>query len=191
MNPHEVLDFWFGAPGSPLHGTARPEWFRKDPAFDAQIRTRFGATLEQVLSGGLAEWCTDAAGTLALILVLDQFTRNAFRDTPRAFAGDARALALARTLVDSGAHRSLARHPRAFTYLPFEHAEDLATQQQSVALYEALAAEFPDAAEELDYAIRHRDIVARFGRFPHRNAILGRESTPEEAQFLTQPGSRF
>lgn len=191
MSAREVLEFWFGAPGSPTHGTARPEWFRKDPAFDALIRERFGATLEQALAGGLAEWCSDTEGTLALILVLDQFTRNSFRDTPRAFAGDARALALARSLVDSGAHRGLARHPRAFAYLPFEHAEDLAAQQQSVALYEALAAEFADAAEELDYAIRHRDIVARFGRFPHRNAILGRASSADEIAFLTQPGSRF
>lgn len=191
MSPHEVLDFWFGAPGTPEHGTARPAWFRKDPAFDTLVRTRFGATLDEALAGGLANWAADTEGTLALILVLDQFTRNSFRDTPRAFAGDARALALARTLVDGGAHRGLARHPRAFAYLPFEHAEDLAAQQQSVALYEALAAEFADAAEELDYAIRHRDIVARFGRFPHRNAILGRASTAEEITFLRQPGSRF
>lgn len=191
MNPREVLDFWFGAPGTPAHGTARPEWFRKDPAFDARVRTQFGATLDEALAGGLADWAADTEGTLALILVLDQFTRNSFRDTPRAFAGDARALGLARSLVDSGAHRTLARHPRAFAYLPFEHAEDLAAQQQSVALYEALAAEFADAAEELDYAIRHRDIVARFGRFPHRNAILGRAGSAEEIAFLMQPGSRF
>lgn len=189
--PREVLDFWFGAPGAPEHGRARAEWFRKDAAFDAQVRARFGAALEQALAGGLADWCGEPEGTLALILVLDQFTRNAFRDTPRAFAGDARALALARGLVASGADRSLARFPRAFAYLPFEHAESLEAQQQSVVLYEALAAEYPDAAEELDYALRHRDIVARFGRFPHRNAILGRPSTAEEVTFLQQPGSRF
>ena len=191
IGPDEVLDFWFGAPGTPVHGTARPEWFRKDAAFDTQVRERFTAELDAALAGGLADWCADAGGTLALILVLDQFTRNAFRDTPRAFAGDARALVLARGLVARGDDRALGRFPRAFAYLPFEHAEDVAMQEEAVRLYSALAAQHPDAADELDYAVRHRDIVARFGRFPHRNAILGRPSRAEELAFLQQPGSRF
>jgi uncharacterized protein (DUF924 family) len=189
--PREVLEFWFGAPGSPEHGTRRPEWFRKDPAFDALVAQRFGPALEAALAGRLDAWAADASGTLALILVLDQFTRNSFRDTPRAFAGDPQALALARGLVARGADRTLPTLQRPFAYLPFEHAEDLAVQQESVRLFEALAAAAPDEAESLDYAIRHRDIVARFGRFPHRNAILGRTSTAEELEFLRQPGSRF
>lgn len=189
--PQAVLDFWFGAPGTPTHGTRRPEWFRKDPAFDTLIRTGFGPTLEAALAGALDDWTVDAPGTLALIVVLDQFTRNSFRDTPRAFAGDARALARARALVAAGADRRLSPLQRSFAYLPFEHAEDLGAQHEAVRLFEALAHESPDEAGSLDYALRHRDIVARFGRFPHRNAILGRPSTPEELAFLSQPGSGF
>lgn len=189
--PGDVLDFWFGAPGTPEHGTHRPEWFRKDAAFDALIAQRFGATLEAALAGALDGWAADAPGTLALILVLDQFTRNSLRDTPRAFAGDAQALALARRLVAQGGDRALPTLQRAFAYLPFEHAEDLAAQHESVRLFTALAAVAPDEAESLGYAVRHRDIVARFGRFPHRNAILGRTSSADEIVFLQEPGSRF
>ncbi|MBX3607487.1 MAG: DUF924 domain-containing protein [Piscinibacter sp.] len=189
--PQAVLDFWFGAPGTPAHGQRRPEWFRKDPAFDAAIAARFGPLIESALAGRLDTWATDAPSTLALIVVLDQFTRNCLRDTPRAFAGDRQALELARALVGRGADRELPTVQRTFAYLPFEHAEDLAAQREAVRLFEALAAEDPAEAGSLDYAIRHRDIVARFGRFPHRNAILGRASTPEEAEFLRQPGSGF
>lgn len=153
------------------------------------MRTRFGGVIEAALASALpAAW---QPAPLAELLLLDQFTRNVFRGTPRAFAGDARALVLARQLVDSGAH--LALHPleRAFAYLPFEHAEDLAMQDRSVALFEALATGDPYFDDTLDYARRHRDIVQRFGRFPHRNAILGRASTPDEIAFLQQPGSSF
>lgn len=186
-----VLDFWFGAPGSPEHGRDRPEWFRKDAAFDALIRARFGATIEEALAGSLDAWATGPAGTLALIVVLDQFTRNSFRDTPRAFAGDPPARALAQRLVAAGDDLRLPPWQRAFAYLPFEHAEDLALQHESVRRFEALAAVDPGQAEGLDYARRHFDVIARFGRFPHRNAILGRVDTAEEAAFLRQPGSRF
>lgn len=186
-----VLDFWFGAPGSPEHGRDRPEWFRKDPAFDALIRERFGATIDAALAGSLDGWASGPAGTLALIVVLDQFTRNSFRDTPRAFAGDAAARALAQRLVAAGDDLRLPPWQRGFACLPFEHAEDLALQHESVRLFEALAAADPGQAESLDYARRHRDVIARFGRFPHRNAILGRADTAEEAAFLRQPGSRF
>ncbi len=192
MTPQDILDFWFGAPGSPDAGQPRRAWFVKKDAFDATIRERFGAAIDAALAGGLREW--DEAGpqgVLARLLVLDQFTRNAWRNTPRSFAGDALALAAARALVDSGADRALAPWERAFAYMPFEHAEDAYMQERAVELFSALAAEHPGFDEMLDYAHRHRGVIARFGRFPHRNAILGRASTPEEADFLKQPGSRF
>jgi uncharacterized protein (DUF924 family) len=192
MTSQEVLDFWFGAPGSLEAGKPRREWFVKQDAFDALVRARFGATIEQALAGGLREWDDEGPqGTLARILVLDQFTRNAHRDTPMAFAGDALALAAARRLVDSGADRQLPPLQRAFVYMPFEHAEDAYMQERAVELFGVLAAEHPGFEEMLDYAHRHRGVIARFGRFPHRNAILGRASTPEETEFLRQPGSRF
>lgn len=186
--PPELLRFWFG--DDP--GAVRSEWFRKDPAFDEQIRQRFGALVDQALAGQLpAAWQADTAARLATLLLLDQFTRNLFRDQARAFAGDAQARALAAALVDSGEDRSLVPVQRWFVYLPFEHAEDLALQQRSVALFQALADEDAALAGALDYAERHRDVVQRFGRFPHRNAALGRATTAEEAAFLQQPGSRF
>lgn len=192
MEANDVLDFWFLPPGSDGHGRQRIEWFRKDEAFDAQIRERFGATLDQALAGGLREWDESGPrGVLARILVLDQFTRNAFRNTPQAFAGDALALGAARTLVDSGAHLELAPVERQFVYMPFEHAEDAGMQERAVALFTELAAAHEGFAEALDYAHRHRGVIARFGRFPHRNPILGRASTPEEAEYLRQPGSGF
>lgn len=187
-----VLDFWFGAPGSPEHGRDRPEWFRKDAAFDALIAQRFGTTIDAALAGRLDAWAeAGREGTLALIVVLDQFTRNVFRGTPRAFAGDPAARVLAQRLVGRDEDRMLSALQRSFAYLPFEHAEDRALQEQSVRLFTALAAEHPGQAEALDYAVRHRDVIARFGRFPHRNAILGRADSAEEAAFLRQPGSRF
>lgn len=188
----DVLDFWFGAPGSPEGGQSRREWFVKRAAFDDAIRTRFGAAIDAAVEGGLRDW--DAAGphgVLARILLLDQFTRNVYRDTPAAFAGDARALAAACALVDAGADRALLPLQRAFVYMPFEHAEDAAMQARAVALFAALAAEEQGVADMLDYARKHQAVIARFGRFPHRNAILGRASTPDEIDFLRQPGSRF
>jgi uncharacterized protein (DUF924 family) len=192
MTAQDVLDFWFGEPASSTWGQARREWFVKDAAFDAAIRERFGAPLEQALSGGLRDWDAQGpAGVLARILVLDQFTRNAYRNTPQSFAGDPLALAAARGLVERGADRELAPMQRAFVYLPFEHAEDPYMQERAVELFSNLAAEFPGFDEMLDYAHRHRGVIARFGRFPHRNEILGRASTPDEIAFLQQPGSRF
>jgi uncharacterized protein (DUF924 family) len=192
MTPRDVLDFWFGAPGSPEAGQPRREWFVKKDEFDDVIRTRFGATIDQALAGGLREWDGQGPqGLLARILVLDQFTRNAHRNTPMSFAGDALALAAACALVDSGADRQLPPLRRAFAYMPFEHAEDAYMQERAVELFGVLAADHPGFDEMLDYAHRHRGVIARFGRFPHRNAILGRASTPEEEEFLRQPGSRF
>jgi uncharacterized protein (DUF924 family) len=192
MKAQDVLDFWFGAPGSATYGQPRKEWFVKSDAFDAAIAERFGALIDQAIAGGLREWDAEGPqGVLARILVLDQFTRNAYRDTPRSFAGDGLALSAARQLADSGAHQELPPQQRAFAYMPFEHAEDAFMQERAVSLFTALAAEHPGFDDMLDYAHRHRGVIARFGRFPHRNEILGRASTPEEIEFLRQPGSRF
>ena len=188
----EVLDFWFGPPDDAGHRQAREAWFRKDEAFDAEVVRRFGPLLETALAGGIDDWMApplQPLPALARILQLDQFTRNAFRGTARAFAGDAMALQTARALVATGADRALSGVQRQFVYLPFEHAEDLAHQRTSVQLFEQLATDEPELAGLVDWARRHLDIVARFGRFPHRNAALGRDSSADEAAFLLTPGS--
>ena len=182
----EILAFWFG----PAPHAARDVWFRKDAAFDATIRARFRDTTEAALGGAYRDWTATPRGTLARVLLLDQFTRNMFRDTPRAFAGDPDALAMAAAAVDAGHDRALDPHERWFLYLPFEHAEDLAAQERSIALCTRLRDEAGLAAP-LEWAEKHAVIVRRFGRYPHRNAILGRVSTPDEIAFLAQPGSRF
>ena len=182
----EILAFWFG----PRPHQDRDVWFRKDPTFDAVVRARFGTTIETALAGGWPDAGMTPFGALALVLVLDQFTRNAFRDTPRAFAGDARALAAATRAIGAGQDRTLDRYERGFLYMPFEHAEDLTMQERAVALFKALAAETGEPGN-LEWAERHAAVVRRFGRFPHRNVILGRQSTPEEIAFLHEPGSRF
>jgi uncharacterized protein (DUF924 family) len=186
----DILDFWF-ADGPDAF---RQAWFTKDEAFDAQIRTRFGALVAPAREGALDEWAATREGALALFLALDQFPRNLHRGSPEAFASDAHALRLARRLV-IGARMDLALTPtqRVFLYLPFEHAEEMAAQDQSVALFEGLRDDPAKAAPNgaIDYAWRHRAVIARFGRFPHRNAVLGRESTPAELTYLAQPGAGF
>ncbi len=187
-DPAAVSSFWFD---TPQPDSPREVWFRKDPAFDAEIRERFGTTIDAALAGRLDHW--EAAGpdsALALIVVLDQFTRNVFRDTADMFAGDARALAIARRLVDTGADRQLTPVQRWFAYLPFEHSESLADQDLSVELFDELRA-YPVSAGAYDWAVSHRDVIRRFGRFPHRNEILGRKSSAKELAFLETPGSRF
>jgi len=192
MDAQEVLDFWFLPPSDAGHGKQRAEWFRKDDAFDAAIRERFGAAINHAIAGGLREWDEHGPrGMLARILVLDQFTRNAYRGTPESFAGDTLALGAARQLVESGAYLALSPWERSFVYMPFEHAEDARMQEQAVDLFTELAAAHEGFSQSLDYAHRHRGVIARFGRFPHRNAILGRASTPEELDYLSQPGSGF
>ena len=191
---YEVLDFWFGAPDDAGHGLPRTAWFQKDGAFDAQIGRHFGPLIEQSLEGVHDDWISrplQALPALARVIVLDQFTRNHFRNTARAFAGDAQALNTARALVASGLDRQLSGVQRQFVYLPFEHAEDLSHQRTSVQLFQQLARDEPTLAGLVDWAQRHHDIVARFGRFPHRNVALGRASTPEELDFLQTPGSGF
>jgi uncharacterized protein (DUF924 family) len=184
--PKDILDFWFGAPGSPEHGTNRQEWFKKSDAFDAEIRRRFAKDVDAAIDGGLEGWAQNAEGALALIILLDQFPRNIFRNSGRSFAGDARALETAKRAIACGFDEERAKFERVFFYLPFEHSEDLADQDRCIALVSALGDD-----NYIDYAHRHRDIVARFGRFPHRNALLGRASTDEEIEFLKQPNSSF
>ena len=187
VDAQDILDFWFGADTA----KARAEWFRKDPAFDALIAERFGTQVEAALAGGLRDWEADAGTALARILLLDQFTRNIFRGTPRAFEGDAQALQAARRMVQTGQDMALAPLARSFVYLPFEHAEDLTAQDEAVRLFEALERTAPECKGLLEYTLRHRAIIERFGRFPHRNATLGRVSTDEETAFLQTPGSGF
>jgi uncharacterized protein (DUF924 family) len=182
----KILDFWFGPPPH----APRDVWFRKDASFDATIGARFGVVVDAALGGGYREWAGTPRGALARVLLLDQFTRNLFRDTPRAFAGDADALATAIAAVDAGYDRALGVYERWFLYLPFEHAEDPAAQERSLALFGALTAVTGDAGP-LEWAQKHAAVIRRFGRYPHRNAILGRASTPEEIAFLKEPGSRF
>lgn len=178
ITSHDILDFWFRDIDESL-------WWRKDTAFDALLRERFGACHEAASRGELASWRSTPHGRLAEVIVLDQFSRNIHRDMPRAFAQDGMALVLAQEVVRGGAQALTARE-RGVLYLPFMHSESLAMQDESVRLYGE-----PALAGQLDFAIRHRDIIARFGRFPHRNAILGRVSTEAELAFLKEPGSSF
>ena len=186
----DVLEFWFGAPDSPGFGRPRAPWFVKSAEFDALIRDRFLATHEAAAAGALDAWSSRPLAALALAVVLDQFPRNMFRGTPRAFAADDRALVLARAVVARGFDAVLLPVQRWFVCLPFEHAEDLGAQRESLRLFERLATDAAGAGT-FTYAMRHYAVIERFGRFPHRNAILGRESTPEELAFLALPGSSF
>jgi len=191
MRAREVLDCWFGAPGSPEYGTERKLWFTRDDAVDTMLRERFGNLIDAALEGELDAWPATPLGALALVIVLDQFSRNCHRNTPRAFAADSKALRIAQRMIGSGADRMLpsAQH-RVFAYLPFEHDETLASQHESLRLFGQLAAE-PGGESYYRYAVRHAEIVERFGRFPHRNAVLGRQSSDEETSFLREPGSSF
>jgi uncharacterized protein (DUF924 family) len=185
-----ILDFWFGAPDSAEYGKSRPVWFKKDDAFDAEIMARFGGMHRDAAAGRYDSWQAAPKAALALIVLLDQFSRNMYRGTPASFACDQHAQRIARNTVARGFDSGLLPVERWFVYLPFEHAEDMASQKMSLRLF---AGQRNDSgyANNMDYSRRHYDIVARFGRFPHRNAILERKSTPEEIEFLRQPGSGF
>ncbi|MFM0082550.1 DUF924 domain-containing protein [Paraburkholderia sediminicola] len=186
-----VLECWFGAPNTPNFGEARKLWFSRDKAFDAMLLERFGALIDAARAGSLDGWTETPLGALALVIVLDQFSRNCHRNTPRAFAGDHQALRIAQQMIASGADLLLpTAHHRAFAYLPFEHDETLASQHESLRLFKQLKAE-PGGASYSSSAVRHARIIERFGRFPHRNALLGRQSTDEETAFLKEPGSSF
>ncbi|MGE5616693.1 MAG: DUF924 family protein, partial [Bacillota bacterium] len=184
----DVLDFWFGSRDA--RGPARPEWFRRDEAFDAEIRRRFGALHSRAASGELDSWRANPESLLALVVVLDQFSRNLYRDDPRAFAQDDYARDCADGALARGDDLGLRPVERQFFYMPFEHSEDLQDQERAVDLMRSLEA-FEETRGLTQWAERHRDVIRRFGRFPHRNRILGRASTPEETAFLEQPGSRF
>ena len=194
----DVLDYWFGK--EPDDGRLADQrgalWWSKNADTDADIRARFEQPVRAAGRGELDAWAQTPHGRLALVILMDQFTRNIYRDTADAFSLDGQALAHTRAAIEAGQDAALRPIERVFLYLPLEHAEDLALQDESVALFEALRDQVPDAHQRafdvfLDFAVRHREVIARFGRFPHRNAILGRESTAEEVAFLDQPGSSF
>ena len=185
-----VINFWFGKPEEKVYGKPRKFWFVKDQEFDRTCRSRFLGTYQQAAEGKLISWQQQALSCLALIVVLDQFPRNMFRNSPQAFATDLQALQLAKYFLSKGFEHQLLPVQRWFIYLPFEHSENLADQQTAVKLFSTLKDD-PDSQASLDYAYRHLEVIERFGRFPHRNKILGRESTPEEAEFLKQPSSKF
>jgi uncharacterized protein (DUF924 family) len=184
----EVLRFWFGAGAD--YGKARKEWFQKSPEFDLEIGGRFLALHELAAAGELDRWQARPGDCLALVIALDQFPRNLFRGEAKAFACDGRALGAARHALELGHDATMLPVERLFLYLPFEHSESLDDQWRAIALIGRLAP-WPETADTFAYAVRHWEIVRRFGRFPHRNAALGRASTPEETEFLQQPGSGF
>lgn len=192
----EVLAFWFGPPGSPpLAGATK--WWSKDEAFDREVRERFEGTIAAAAAGELDGWKATPRGRLALVIVLDQLSRNAFRGTPRSFAEDGRARDLTLEALDTGEDRQLEPIERSFLYMPLMHAENADLQRKCIAAFERLCDTTPQpdlqkyTANNLDFARKHAEIIERFGRFPHRNEILGRTSTPEELEFLKQPGSSF
>ncbi len=186
----EVLDFWFGPHGHPERGTLREAWFAKDARFDAEIRERFHDDVVDAGRGALDGLAATADGVLTLLILLDQFPRNMFRGEARAYAYDAKARAVALLAVRMGIDKLLSPVERVFIYLPFQHSENLDDQTRSVALFKTLPmVSWRDQA--VDSAVEHHDIVARFGRFPHRNAVLGRVSTAAELTYLLEPGSGF
>jgi uncharacterized protein (DUF924 family) len=184
-----VLAFWF----DPAN---RDEWFVSNPQFDTAIRDRFADATALAAEGALTDWSATPSGWLALLIVLDQFPRNLYRGDPRAWMQDLRAQQLALWGIEEGFDRQLPAIQRVFAYIPLEHAEDARLQQRCVALFEALRRDVPSEdhdqyTEYLDYARKHQTVIGRFGRFPHRNAVLGRTSTPEELAYLAEPGAGF
>ena len=184
----EILRFWFGDGAD--YGKVHKRWFEKDSGFDAQVTERYRELHQEMREGGHRDWLDEAHDCLARIIVLDQFPRHIYRGSALAFSTDALALEAAKHLVGQHWDRGLLPVERMFAYLPFEHSESLADQERACELCGALNA-FPETADTHRWALAHREIVRRFGRFPHRNAALSRASTPEEAEFLKQPGSSF
>jgi uncharacterized protein (DUF924 family) len=196
VSAEDVLRFWLGEVNDPPLAKAE-RWWKKDDAFDREIKERFEETLDRGTRGELSEWRKSPRGRLALVILFDQLSRNMFRGTPRSFAQDALAREVALDALDSGDQRVLTATETGFLLMPLMHAEDLALQRRGEADWSALRDAATDDAVRTDleksvkYAAMHRAIIERFGRFPHRNAILGRPSTKEEEEFLTQPGSSF
>jgi uncharacterized protein (DUF924 family) len=186
----EILNFWFGREDEPGYGEFRNVWFQKDEDFDREVQTRFREDHERAANGDLDEWRDEARSALALVILLDQFPRNIFRGDAQTHATDAKAQEVSEHAIERALDRELPAFQRMFLYMPFMHSESIEAQRRSVELFQRLRDE-PGGPDVVSYAIGHRDIVERFGRFPHRNDILGRQTTPEEAEFLTQPGSSF
>ena len=174
-----VIDFWF-------HEIPSKAWFQKSEAFDAEVAARFGATLKAAVCGELWSWRKTPQGRLAEVIVIDQFSRNIYREKPASFSNDPLALVLAQTTVQLGADQDLEPDARAFLYMPYMHSESALINIEAVRLFS-----HPGLERNLDFELRHKAVIDRFGRFPHRNAILGRISTPEETAFLLTPGSSF
>ncbi len=185
-----ILDFWFGEAGSPEHAAPRGIWFKKDELFDAAILKQHGKDYENARDGVYDPWESSGPSSLALVIALDQFPRNLFRNDARAFATDAKALATAQRAIAQGFDTAVPPHHRIFYYLPFEHSEDITMQKRCLDLIKGMP-DFEMKDGYYGYAVQHHKIIQRFGRFPHRNKSLGRDSTTEEAEFLTQPGSGF
>lgn len=197
-DPEELLEFWFGTAVDEAVVIAEKAdlWWSKDPVHDRLCKQRFADALVAARGGELDEWADSARGRLALIILLDQISRSLHRDSAEAFAGDDRARSLAAGGIERRQDRDLRYCERVFFYLPFMHSENLNDQEQSVGLYRGLLAAAPSSLEEqfsgnLDYAIAHRDLIQRFGCFPHRNAVLGRESSAEELAYLAEPAAGF
>ena len=198
VTPQEVLSFWFEDATKSVEAFLRRRavWFRNDPAFDRECAARFAATLEDAARGGLDDWAGTPHGRLALVIVLDQMPRNIHRGSPAAFMHDAEAAAHCIAAVESGQDRALSRVERIFLYMPLQHAEDLGLQRRSIELFQSLASGADEAwreyfADTANYAREHHDVVERFGRFPHRNRILDRESTEEEVRYLADGAPTF
>lgn len=188
-----ILNFWFGGPleQEPSYAQQRKLWFRKSEQTDQLIRDQFSQIYGQIAAGSRQSWSTTVQGALAAVIVLDQFSRNMFRGTPQAFTTDAQALAVAEKAIAQGFDQQVFPAQRLFFYLPFEHSENKQDQQRSVMLFRNLIHQSEELKDTYDYALKHQIIIEQFGRFPHRNVILGRSSTPAEIDFLQQPGSSF
>jgi uncharacterized protein (DUF924 family) len=184
LRPPEILDFWFGDDPS----EHRKRWFETTAEFDTECG-RFSAAIRAARGGCFDPWATAPRDGLALIILLDQLSRNVFRGTAEAFAADARAREIARGMIAAGFDTTLTPIERMFVYLPFQHAETIDDQNESVRLFETLTGLL--SLHTIGYAHRHRDVIQRFGRFPRRNAALGRVNTPEETEYLAQPGGSF
>lgn len=199
MKPDDVRNYWLGELSADSPNASKAQmglWYGKDESVDRHIRETFAPHIPLAIAGEFDAWQKSPKSAVALIILMDQFSRNAFRDSPQMYAADPKALSVSLALIETRADRALHPIERMFVYLPLEHSEDVVYQDRCVELAQELADDVSDAAREgylgfLNYALKHREIVARFGRFPHRNEILGRENTDEESQFLTQPGSSF
>lgn len=190
INPSDILDFWFTPTHLDSFGQPQGNWFKKDPQFDQTVRSQFLSTYQQAANYQLDHWQNTPHSCLALIILLDQFPRNMFRNKAEAFATDKQALEVAQGAISQSFDQQLLPVQRWFIYLPFEHSENLADQQTAMRLFSTLK-DHPDSQKAIDSAEQHYQIIKTFGRFPHRNNILGRKNTPEEDTFLSQPGSSF